>query len=90
MKKEVPFDALVTDFALDNNNNNKKIIFFVVKLAQFNKKTYFCFRFFLLFVEPDKQSKVKESLKKLVQVDFGIDEVGSKIVLYEPAGLENR
>jgi D-glycero-alpha-D-manno-heptose-7-phosphate kinase len=46
--------------------------------------------FFLLFVEPDKQSNVKESLKNLVQVDFGIDEVGSKIVLYEPAGLENR
>ena len=46
--------------------------------------------FFLLFVEPEKQSAVKERLKNLVQVDFGIDEVGSKIVLYEPAGLENR
>ena len=46
--------------------------------------------FFLLFVEPEKQSKVKERLKNLVQVDFGVDEVGSKIVLYEPAGLENR
>jgi len=46
--------------------------------------------FFLLFVEPDKQLAVKERLKKFIQVDFGIDEVGSKIVLYEPAGLENR
>ena len=46
--------------------------------------------FFLLFVEPKKQLAVKERLKNLVQVDFGIDEVGSKIVLYEPAGLENR
>ena len=46
--------------------------------------------FILLFVEPDKQPAVKERLKNLVQVDFGIDEVGSKIVLYEPAGLESR
>lgn len=46
--------------------------------------------FILLFVEPDKQPAVKERLKNLIQVDFGIDEVGSKIVLYEPAGLESR
>ena len=46
--------------------------------------------FVLLFVEPDKQEAVKERLKDLVWVDFGIDEVGSKIVLYEPSGLENR
>ncbi len=46
--------------------------------------------FMLLFVEPDKQAAVKERLKDLVRVDFGIDDVGSKIVLYEPGGLENR
>jgi len=46
--------------------------------------------FILLFVEPGKQAAVKERLKDLVQVDFGIDDVGSKIVLYEPGGLENR
>ena len=46
--------------------------------------------FMLLFVEPDKQPAVKEKLKNLVQVNFGIDDVGSKIVVYEPAGLENR
>jgi len=46
--------------------------------------------FVLLFVEPEKQPAVKEKLKNLIRVDFGIDEVGSKIVLYEPDGLENR
>lgn len=46
--------------------------------------------FILLFVEPGKQAAVKERLKDLVHVDFGIDDVGSKIVLYEPGGLENR
>ena len=46
--------------------------------------------FMLLFVEPEKQPVVKERLKNLVQVNFGIDDVGSKIVVYEPAGLENR
>ena len=46
--------------------------------------------FMLLFVEPEKQQAVKESMKNLVRVDFGIDEAGSKIVIYEPAGLENR
>ena len=46
--------------------------------------------FVLLFVEPDKQPAVKDKLKDLIRVDFGFDEVGSKIVLYEPDGLENR
>lgn len=46
--------------------------------------------FMLLFVEPDKQPAVKEKLQDLIRVDFGIDDVGSKIVVYEPAGLENR
>lgn len=46
--------------------------------------------FMVLFVEPDEQPAVNERLKKLVRVGFGVDEVGSKIVVYEPAGLENR
>ena len=46
--------------------------------------------FMLLFVEPDKQPAVMERLKKLVQVNFDVDEIGSKIVVYEPGGLENR
>ena len=46
--------------------------------------------FLLLFVEPEKQAAVQEKLKDLIQVNFGIDEAGSKIVVYEPDGLENR
>ncbi len=46
--------------------------------------------FMLLFVEPDNQPAVKERLKDLIRVDFSIDDVGSKIVVYEPAGLETR
>tara|TARA_Y100000294_G_scaffold133137_1_gene125665 strand:- start:55 stop:822 length:768 start_codon:yes stop_codon:yes gene_type:complete len=46
--------------------------------------------FLLLFVEPDKQPAVQEKLKDLTQVSFGIDDSGSKIVVYEPDGLENR
>jgi len=46
--------------------------------------------FMLLFVEPEKQAAVIEKLKGLIRVKFGIDGVGSKIVVYEPAGLENR
>ena len=39
---------------------------------------------------PDKQATVKEKFQDLIQVSFGIDEAGSKIVVYEPEGLENR
>ena len=46
--------------------------------------------FMLLFVEPDKQPAVTERLKNLVRVKFDVDEIGSKIVVYEPNGLENR
>lgn len=46
--------------------------------------------FMVLFVEPDKQPAVSERLNRLVRVGFGVDEVGSKIVVYEPAGLESR
>ncbi len=46
--------------------------------------------FMLLYVEPDKQAAVKEKFQDLIQVSFGIDEAGSKIVVYEPGGLDNR
>jgi len=44
--------------------------------------------FMLLFVEPEKQAAVKERLQNLVRVDIGIDTAGSKIVVYQPDGLE--
>ena len=46
--------------------------------------------FMLLFVEPEKQAAVSKKLSNLILVDFGPDEIGSKIVVYEPDGLENR
>jgi len=44
--------------------------------------------FMLFIVEPDKQARVREALKNLVSVKIAIDNVGSKIVVYEPDGLE--
>lgn len=44
--------------------------------------------FMLFIVEPGKQAKVREALKDLVTVKIAIDNVGSKIVVYEPDGLE--
>jgi D-glycero-alpha-D-manno-heptose-7-phosphate kinase len=44
--------------------------------------------FMLFIVEPDKQTRVREALKDLVSVKIAIDNVGSKIVVYEPDGLE--
>ena len=46
--------------------------------------------FMLFYVEPEKQTKVRERLNTLIHVDFDIDNAGSKIVVYEPDGLENR
>jgi D-glycero-alpha-D-manno-heptose-7-phosphate kinase len=46
--------------------------------------------FMLLFVEPEKQAAVSERLESLIRVKIGPDETGSKIVVYEPDGLENR
>ncbi|NQU61197.1 MAG: kinase [Rhodospirillales bacterium] len=46
--------------------------------------------FMLLFAKPENQPAVIEKLKGLIRVKFGIDDVGSKIVVFEPAGLENR
>ena len=44
--------------------------------------------FMLFVVEPSKQAKVREALNDLVAVKIAIDNVGSKIVVYEPDGLE--
>jgi D-glycero-alpha-D-manno-heptose-7-phosphate kinase len=43
--------------------------------------------FMVLFVEPDKREHVRERLKKLIHVNVGFDNDGSKIVLYQPSGL---
>ena len=40
--------------------------------------------FILLFVEPEFQSKVKESLSHLLQVPFCFENRGSQIIFYEP------
>ncbi len=45
--------------------------------------------FVLLFVEPERQASVRERLKDLISVDFTVGSPGSKIVVYEPSGLEN-
>jgi len=46
--------------------------------------------FMVLFVEPDKQPAVEQRLSEYVRVRFDFDVTGSKIVVYEPAGLESR
>lgn len=38
----------------------------------------------LFFVEPDKQDKVKQSLKNLIHIPFRFENLGSQIVHYEP------
>jgi len=43
--------------------------------------------FMLLMVEADRQQAVRERLKNLVNVSFGFENEGSKIVLYQPDGL---
>jgi D-glycero-alpha-D-manno-heptose-7-phosphate kinase len=45
--------------------------------------------FMLFFVEPHKQAAVREALRHLIEVDFNIDMSGSKIVVYEPKGLNH-
>jgi D-glycero-alpha-D-manno-heptose-7-phosphate kinase len=46
--------------------------------------------FMLFYVKPDLQKKVAEKLSPLVNVQFSIDDVGSRIVVYEPNGLQSR
>ena len=40
--------------------------------------------FILFFANPETQPKIREKLKRLVQVPFKFEPAGSKIVLYEP------
>jgi D-glycero-alpha-D-manno-heptose-7-phosphate kinase len=40
--------------------------------------------FMLLFVPPEKQEKVRESLKKLIYVPFRFDSAGSQIIFFDP------
>ncbi len=46
--------------------------------------------FILFYVEPENQHAVRERLARLTEVSFGVDRSGSKIVVYEPDGLESR
>lgn len=43
--------------------------------------------FLLLFAKPDSHESIRAALKHLVHVPFRFDSSGSKIVLYQPAGL---
>ena len=43
--------------------------------------------FMLLFVPPERQAAVRATLSDLVHVPFGLDEGGSRVVLYQPNGL---
>lgn len=44
--------------------------------------------FMLFIVEPEKRARVIEALEDFVVVKIGFDHAGSKIVVYEPGGLE--
>ena len=44
--------------------------------------------FILFFAEPKNHKKIRERLKSLVHVTFHFDNVGSKIVVYEPNGFK--
>jgi len=46
--------------------------------------------FMLFFVPPERQAAVRARLHDLIHVEFDIDSAGSRIVVYEPDGLENR
>jgi D-glycero-alpha-D-manno-heptose-7-phosphate kinase len=43
--------------------------------------------FMIFIVDPEQRQSVREKLKNLIHVSFGIDTEGSKIVLYQPNGL---
>ncbi|MFA7431446.1 MAG: kinase [Rhodospirillaceae bacterium] len=45
--------------------------------------------FMLFFVEPHRQAAVRERLNTLIHVGIDVDTVGSRIVVYEPDGLEH-
>jgi D-glycero-alpha-D-manno-heptose-7-phosphate kinase len=43
--------------------------------------------FVLFYVKPENQSRVKKALNKLTYVPFNFENSGSKVVLFQPAGL---
>jgi len=43
--------------------------------------------FILFFAEPKNHKKIRERLKRLVHVAFNFENIGSKIVVYEPNGF---
>lgn len=43
--------------------------------------------FMLLFVPPERQAAVRDTLSDLVHVPFGFENGGSRVVLYQPDGL---
>lgn len=45
--------------------------------------------FMLFYVEPANRARVHERLSNLIHVNINIDQVGSKIVIYEPDGLDS-
>jgi D-glycero-alpha-D-manno-heptose-7-phosphate kinase len=45
--------------------------------------------FLLFFIDPAKRAALRERLAKLIEVQVEIGSPGSKIVVYEPSGLEN-
>jgi D-glycero-alpha-D-manno-heptose-7-phosphate kinase len=45
--------------------------------------------FMILYVRPEQQAAVRARLRDLIEVSFEINSPGSKIVIYEPDGLQN-
>lgn len=46
--------------------------------------------FMLFYVPPARQGDVRKALSKLIEVKVNIDSSGSRIVVYEPQGLQHR
>jgi D-glycero-alpha-D-manno-heptose-7-phosphate kinase len=44
--------------------------------------------FLMLFVKPELQDQVRERLKHLIHVPFKFEDSGSRVVMYQPNGLE--
>jgi hypothetical protein len=40
-----------------------------------------------VFAQPEAHPAIRESLKELIEVSFEIGSLGSRIVIYEPAGI---
>jgi len=43
--------------------------------------------FMLLFAKPERHAAIRERLKELVHVNFNFEDLGSRVVLYQPNGL---